>query len=342
MGDSIARKAVKEAKEVSRLAVDAAKAEIIESLSPAIKSIIDSRLRTGGMNEDIDRLRRAADGHAETEFEEGRDMDRDDKDKKESISALFPSISEADDAGLDEGAEDPDQGGEVAEASMDGEASVDEEIELSEQELEGMYESLLKLEVDVSKGFKDMAQPHDFGAGAKAAYQSDPANLADMKSGEHEWDAEEPPAKKDWIPEGKVRTMIRQGLAENKALASKNAKLTEMVKQMHRRLSEMNLFNSKIMHVNRFLTRNRLTTEQKRSVIESIDRGQSIAEVRNIYAALESSFKTIGAVTESRRQPKGDVQRRRTSAAPDSKVLRESADNGETARWKQLAGLLKG
>lgn len=345
MGDSVAKRAVREAKEVSRLAVDAARAEIIEQLTPAIKQIIDGRLRAGSIGEDVDRLRRAADGHGETEFEEGRDMGKDkEDDKNESVAALFPGIAEADEAPVDEAAEDPDGGGEVAEASMDGDVGVDEEIDLSEQELNAMYEGLLQLEVDVSKGFRDMEPPHDFGAGAKAQYQSDPHNLADMKSGEHPWQDEEPPAvKRDWIPEGKVQMMIRKGLAENKALRSQNAKLTEMVKTMHRRLSEMNLFNSKIKHVNQFLTRNRLTSEQKRSVIESIDRGKSIAEVKNIYASLESAFKVAGAVTESRRPAKGDAQRRRTPASPDAKVLRESVDrSSENSRWKHLAGILNG
>jgi len=108
----------------------------------------------------------------------------------------------------------------------------------------------------------------------------------------------------------------------------------------------MNLLNSKILHVNKFMTAHRLTKEQKKSVIESIDKGSSVNEVRRIFSILESSFRAAGAVTESAaRRPHGDSQKRRTSGAPDAKVLRESADKAEgsgIARWKQLAGLVNG
>jgi len=69
-------------------------------------------------------------------------------------------------------------------------------------------------------------------------------------------------------------------------------------------------------------------------------------KVRRIYGILESSFKAAGAVTESAaRKPRADAQKRRTSGAPDAKVLRESADKAEGSgygRWQQLAGLTNG
>lgn len=349
---SIAKNAVNESKAVARLAVDAAKNELIEQLTPTIQAIIDGQLRRGALGEDVDRLRRAADGYGETEFEEGKDMKKDKKDKMESVAALFPGVSEmaeADDNGYDdttdEGLEESD-GTErpgVDEAKDD---DMDETLELSESELESIYHEALQLEVDVKKGFSDMAKPHELGAGAKAQYQSDGANLADYGSGEKEWDNVEPPAKKKWTVES-LRPLIKRGMAENRALAAQNAKLTEMVKAMHGKLSEMNLLNSKILHVNKFMTNhNRLTSEQKRSVIESIDRGCTVKEVKSIFSILENSFKAAGAVTESTvRRPRADSQKRRTSGAPNERVLRESADRGEGGgydRLRQLAGLVNG
>lgn len=348
----IAKNAVNEAKAVARLAVDAAKNELIEQLTPTIQAIIDGQLRRGALGEDVDRLRRAADGYGETEFEEGKDMKKDKKDKMESVAALFPGVSEmaeADDSGYDdtsEGLEEAD-GTEhpgVDEAKDD---EVDETLELSETELESIYHEALQLEVDVKNGFSDMAKPHELGAGAKAQYQSDGANLADYKSGEAEWDNVDPPAKKKWTVES-LKPLIRQGLAENKAVRAQNAKLTEMVKAMHAKLSEMNLLNSKILHVNKFMTNhNRLTSEQKRSVIESLDRGTTVKEVKRIFSILENSFKAAGAVSESTRRPRADSQKLRTSGAPNAKVLRESADRSEGNssgydRLKQLAGLVGG
>lgn len=346
---SIAKDAVNESKAVARLAVDAAKNELIEQLTPTIQAIIDGQLRRGALGEDIDRLRRAADGHGETEFEEGKEM-KDMKDRNESVAALFPGVNEvadmADDYGqADEGVDDPqDVASEAKDAEDDG---MDETLELSEAELAAVYREALQLEVDVKKGFSDMAKPHELGAGAKYDSFGEEASAAEMKSGEHPWEGEEPPAKKKWTVE-QLRPVIRRGMAENRALSAQNAKLTEMVRNLTAKLSEMNLLNSKILHVNKFMTQHgRLSTEQKRSVIESIDRGMTVKEVKNIYAVLQNSFRAAGAVSEStRRAPRADAQKRRTSGAPDTRVLRESADRQSGSpgygRWQQLAGLVNG
>ena len=349
---SIVNRAVKESKDVARLAVDAAKNELIEQLTPTIQKIIDGQLRAGILGEDVEalegvnRMRQAADGYGGiSDFEEGKEMKKD--EQYESVAALFPGVNEV--------ADDMDEASDVTEGSdeeMDeakGGEEMDEELEISEAELEEMYNEALQLEVDVSKGFKDMTKPHELGAGAKYDSTKEPGSLEKLKSGEHDWDDELPPHKQDWIPEGvdpKLARLVQQGMAENKALVGRNAKLTEMVKALHGKLAEMNLLNSKILHVNKFMTAHRLTKEQKKSVIESIDKGSSVNEVRRIYGILESSFRAAGAVTESTaRRPRADAQRVRTSGSPDAKVLRESADKAEGngyGRWQQLAGIVNG
>ncbi len=356
---SIVKNAVKESRDVARLAVDAAKNELIEQLTPTIQAIIDGQLRRGALGKDVaalqgegvNRLRQAADGYdGITDFEEGVDMKKDDKkDKMESVAALFPGVNEVADDVTEGGAyeaEGTDEGLEQENADAVEETSeVDEGIELSESELESMYAEALQLEVDVSKGFKDMAKPHELGAGAKAQYQSDGANLADYKNGEAEWDSVEPPAKQDYTVK-EIRRLVKRGMKENRQLAERNAKLCEMVQQLHGKLTEMNLLNSKILHVNKFLAAHRLTNEQKKTVIESIDRGHTVKEVKSIFSILQSSFRSAGTVTETRRAPRADSQKRRTTGAPDTRVLRESADKAEGggmySRMQQLAGLTNG
>lgn len=338
---SIVNRAVKDSKEIARLAVDAAKNELVEQISPAIKKLIETRLRDGVLGEDVDRLRRAADGHMETEFEEGKKME---DEKMESVASLFPAVnevSEMDEADVPTLGEGEDMEDDVQEGA---DAPVDETIELSESELEAMYNEALQLEVDVSKGFKPIAEPHELGAGAKNDNTGEAAALADKKAGEHQWDDEVPPAKQDYSVK-EIRQLVRRGMAENKQLRSQKAKLESMVKALHGKLVEMNLLNSKILHVNKFMSQHRLTNEQKKTVIESIDMGKSISEVKNIFGILESTFKVAGVVSESKNKtPRADTGKRRTSGAPDAKVLRESADRsegGQYDRMRQLAGLNK-
>lgn len=357
---SIVKNAVKESRDVARLAVDAAKNELIEQLTPTIQAIIDGQLRRGALGldvatlqgEGVNRMRQAAGGYdGITDFEEGVDMKKDKKDKMESVAALFPGVNEvAEDVtneGDDSGYDDVDEGADGTErdgVDEGSDAEMDEGLELSESELEHMYAEALQLEVDVSKGFKDMAKPHEFGAGAKGQYQSDPANLADYKNGEAEWDNVEPPAKKDFTVK-EIRKLVKRGMQENRQLAAHNTRLTEMVTALHGKLSEMNLLNSKILHVNKFMSAHRLTNEQKKTVIESIDRGHNVKEVKSIFSILESSFKSAGVVTETRRAPRADSQKRRTTGATNPEVLRESAGKAEGSgynRWQQLAGLTNG
>ena len=272
-----------------------------------------------------------------------------DEDKTdESLGALFPSLSEAED--MDEAPEKVDA--EMDEAfdenpEMKGEAAeVDEEFEISEAELEEMYKEALQLEVDVKKGFGDMGKAKDIGGTDpdKAPALSDPSNIADIKTGEHHWEDEEPPAKKNWTMED-LRRIAAQGIAENKSLAKENRQLSGMVRKMHAKLTEMNLFNTKVLHANRFLTRHKLTSEQKKAVVESLDKAKSIQEVKRIYTVLESTLQSVGALTETKR-PHADAQKRRTSAAPNEQVLRESVDRakggGSFARLQELAGLVGG
>ena len=127
---SIVNKAVKESKDVARLAVDAAKNELIEQLTPTIQRIIDGQMRAGTLGEDLDRIRRHEDGHGD-DFEEGKDNM---KDNMESVSALFPGVNEvADD--MDESSIEKSGQTYEGDDNMDEAADVedmDQELEISE------------------------------------------------------------------------------------------------------------------------------------------------------------------------------------------------------------------
>lgn len=347
----IVSKAINESSAIKELALDAAKRELLEQLTPGIKRMIERELGQHSLSEDQDRLRRMRDGYGETEFEEGKSMTSDDKDlDMESIAGMFPSIQEADDEEMAEakGDEEPD-GDEcpVDEADIPtlgegdyGADDMDEEISISEAELNKMYRESLALErqlseVQVSKGFKDMEQPTD--------EVPDSAGLHDVKSGEHTWDSQEPPAKKDWTVK-EVKALVAQGINENKALYGKLNQLAKENKKLREHLAKVNLFNQKVLHVNKFFVEHKLSTKQQLSVVEAFDRAKTIAECTSTYKTLESSFRASGVVSESRSKAKANSQRARKPGATE-RVIRESVDksaNGDSAqysRWQQLSGL---
>jgi hypothetical protein len=348
--------AVNDAKALKEAALTAAQNKLIESLTPGLKKLLEKSIHGALNNEDTDRIRRGIDdnwpGESHTGFEEGKkegeqQMDapekKDDKELDlESLASFFPTVTEepeleaaipalgeAEEPEVDEGKKKADEEGEEKEPC-------DEEIEISESELRKVFESALQTEVQVKKGFSEMTPNGELDAVVKDAGKG----LNPEKKGEHEWDKEEPTAKQDFT----VKEMVKRGLAENKALRENLKKAYGMIKTLGSKLHEVNLFNAKVMHVNRALQAGHLTAEQKKVVMESIDAAQTIREVKMVYEALTRSIKTSASLTESRR-PKANAQGKRSTGTPDQKVLSESVDKnkGDNGfnRINELAGLVK-
>lgn len=364
---------VEDAQSLKELALDAAKNQLIESMTPQLRKFVDSQLRQTLKNEDVDRLRRGvqdnAAGESHTGFEESKDKkgkgeyamgDKKDDGQEldlESLGSFFPSLGEAEETegdDLGEGAVDEsgianlgegddgcgDDGEKLKEKKGgDDDETVDEEIEIAESEIRKVYEASLKTEATVSKNFGDMTKSGELD-------EVDPAGgIAEFKSGEHEWDKETPPKKQDFT----VKEAIRRGLEENKRLRESLGKAVGIIKTLGGRLHEVNLFNAKVLHVNRMLNKQRLTAEQKTVVLEKIDKAKTIKEVKMVYETILDSFKVSGALSEGRirvQTPKANAQRVRTAGSGDPKMLRESAARAENkgsgySRLQQLAGLIK-
>lgn len=380
-GRDIVKEAVKDAKALREAALAAAKNELIEGMVPGVRRFLETEIKRalGPQNEDQDRIRRGVQdnwpGESHTGFEEAKEkgdqeMDMKDKDlDMEALNSFFPNLGEAD--GEDHMAGDmppppPSHGkGPAFEAEIptlegdepDGdeemvceppkrhkkekgedEGDMDEEIEISEEALRKVYEASLQTEVEVKKGFSDMTKAGELDDVVKDAGKG----LADVKKGESAWEKEEPPAKQDYS----VKEAIMRGLRENKVLRERLGKAVQIIQKLGTRLHEVNLFNAKVMHVNRILNRTRLTTEQKRVVMESIDKARTIDEVKMVFETIVSSFEAARSLVESRtRAPKANSGRGGGRGAPDKKeVLSESVDRApgdKYARLRQLAGLVK-
>ena len=63
----------------------------------------------------------------------------------------------------------------------------------------------------------------------------------------------------------------------------------------------MNLFNAKLLYVNKLLQSKEITPSQRKSVVESIDSARSLREVKLLYRSLTESFDKgkSGSINES-------------------------------------------
>ncbi len=379
-GRKLIQEAVADAQSVADLAVEAAKQKLIEKLAPGIRRMVEGRL-----GEDTDRLRRAKDGYGETEFEEGKkknstgddEMAEKDKDMQmdvqEMLASMFPGITEMEDDMMDappaeEAAACPPEMDQdenaipTLEMSEKGEeeGDMDEHIELSEKELKQAYESLSRAaraldeaSVDwsptVTKGFKDTYPATEWETEDKPPGRK--GTVSDEKSGEEAWNDARPTKAQDYT----VKEAIERGLAENTELRkyvtyleSQLRKATSMVEGLRKEVHDVNLFNTKMLHVNEILSKygRSLTREQKKLAIERIDRARDVSTVKEIADTLKETFNLAGKLMEAKRGSKPNAARRTTRGGADPKVIKEHVDRSSGAggdqfkRMRQLAGLV--
>lgn len=124
-------------------------------------------------------------------------------------------------------------------------------------------------------------------------------------------------------------TVLRKSLKEHR----------DVVIYLRQRLNEINLLNSKLLYSNRLFRDNSLNESQKLRIIESIDRANTVREVKLVYATLAEAIKTKSTVklTESVK-PKKSASDVVKSSKPAT-VLTEG--NILAARFKELAGVKK-
>jgi hypothetical protein len=105
----------------------------------------------------------------------------------------------------------------------------------------------------------------------------------EMDDDEIEMDDEETPEEKPSLSEsvrgrkpakGSARVSAKTSLAENRALKAQ--------------LAEQTLFNTKVVHLQPFLNNRNLTKEQKQKIVEYLDSGRTVNEVKTIYTRVKT------------------------------------------------------
>jgi hypothetical protein len=117
------------------------------------------------------------------------------------------------------------------------------------------------------------------------------------------------------------------------------AKLVEAAKEavtLREQLEEVNLFNAKLLYVNKLMQNRDLTPRQQRSIVESLDAAKSVREAKLLYTSLTESLKSkSGTMTEGRILGSSS----RSTRPGGTASLNESV---EVDRWAILAGIKSG
>lgn len=124
----------------------------------------------------------------------------------------------------------------------------------------------------------------------------------------------------------------------NRALETQLNEYRSAVETLRGQLNEMNLFNCKLLYVNKILQNKEVTSSQRRTIIEALDGAKSIREAKLLYESLSASLtkENTSSLNESLgRLSPGSSSRTTGTASP------RGVDMPDVDRWARLAGINK-
>lgn len=101
---------------------------------------------------------------------------------------------------------------------------------------------------------------------------------------------------------------------------------------LRRQLQEMNLFNAKLLFVNKLMQNRDLSKKQQRAIVEALDNAKTINEAKLLFKSLSASFTNSSTLTENKSRLLASSSRSTRSGAP-------AANGAGGDRWALLAGL---
>jgi hypothetical protein len=131
---------------------------------------------------------------------------------------------------------------------------------------------------------------------------------------------------------------------DEEKMKEKEAELNEaynVIKSLQKTINEVNLLNAKLLFANKLFRAHNMTNEQKVKVIETLDRTNSVREVKLVYSTLAENFKFSTNKSTKKSISEGIASKvtKSTKPAVVKQVIAESTQISD--RFKKLAGIIK-
>jgi len=142
--------------------------------------------------------------------------------------------------------------------------------------------------------------------------------------------------KKGVVPESVRRSRRAQRLAERKA-----AKAMNEARRAKKELRESNLFNQKLVYVNKIMQQHTLNKKQQRAIVEALDNARSLKEAKLLFESLSQSLENISNKSEAKKAS-GRLSEGLVRSGSSSKSTQSAApakNSVELDRWATLAGI---
>jgi hypothetical protein len=229
---------------------------------------------------------------------------------------------------------DMDSEDEESEDDMDLEAII-RELEASingdesEKEEDSMYEAE---DEDEEKEAKNEAEEDDKEKEAKNEAEEDDEKVVDLEEILREMEADMK-GDKDKVDEEKEEDEKEMEVELNEAY--------KVIKSLQKTINEVNLLNAKLLFANKLFRAHNMTNEQKVKVIETLDRTNSVREVKLVYSTLAENFKYSSNKSTKKSISEGIASKvtKSTKPAQAKQVIAENTEISD--RFKKLAGIIK-
>ena len=227
----------------------------------------------------------------------------------------------------------------------------------SEDDLD--LEAIIKeLEDELHGGSDDMESEDDYNAMGHDDVQDESAdevdtvmnadepdaviarNESDDKDEDDDMNIEE--IIKELEDEEKAEEDEKEKVEESKRLKKELAEAISVIKSLKSTINEVNLLNAKLLFSNKLFRSYNLTNEQKSKVIDSLDRTNTVREVKLVYSTLAESMKFATNSPKKSAKPMAEgASRVQTSTKPSTQKEIVSEGTTYANRFKELAGILK-
>ena len=186
-----------------------------------------------------------------------------------------------------------------------------------------------------AKGIKD-PMSKAFGGGDVAGLPEELNHLSESDEAEAVAGKALEVAKKATDAAKNERAARVEETRKNRELKSQLSESERANATLREQLEEVNLFNAKLLYVNKLMQNRDLTPRQQRAIVESLDAAKSVREAKLLFTSLTESLKSkSGTVNEGRIM--GSSSRSTRSGGVSN--LNESV---EVDRWGILAGIKSG
>lgn len=221
---------------------------------------------------------------------------------------------------------------EAAEEEEEDEAAEEEEgpeLELEGDHLDEVFEinpAMLRRELRRLRGIREQAedQADQFGGGEVEleVMEVDEEDLLNALADELGQVSDSAPAAP--VAERRTRRARRSNRNNNATIAEN--------RELKKQLTEMNLFNAKLLYVNKLIQNRNVSSKQQRAIVEALDNAKTIREAKLVFEGLTKSLNKKSLSEGTRRVLGSSSKPTRSGAA----TVNESK---QTNRWATLAGI---